>query len=82
MLRADWLDLLTHPLHTMLPLTVDMSGLVGHFLYNQILQEVFMNTADEREIKRKLKVIHHAEQSGNAAKTCRYFGVSRSTFYR
>lgn len=41
-----------------------------------------MNTADEREIKRKLKVLHHAEQSGNTAKTCRYFGVSRSTFYR
>lgn len=41
-----------------------------------------MNTADEREIKRKLKVLLHAEQSGNTAKTCRYFGVSRSTFYR
>lgn len=41
-----------------------------------------MNTADEREIKRKLKVLHHAEQSGNASKTCRYFGVSRSIFYR
>jgi len=41
-----------------------------------------MNTADEREIKHKLKVLHHAEQSGNTAKTCRYFGVSRSTFYR
>ena len=41
-----------------------------------------MNTADEREIKRKLKVLHHAERSGNTAKTCRYFGVSRSTFYR
>lgn len=41
-----------------------------------------MNTADEREIKRKLKVLRHAEHSGNTAKTCRYFGVSRSTFYR
>ncbi len=41
-----------------------------------------MSTSDEREIKRKLKVLHHAEQSGNAAKTCRYFGMSRSTFYR
>ena len=41
-----------------------------------------MNTADEREIKRKLKVLRHTEQSGNTAKTCRYFGVSRSTFYR
>ena len=41
-----------------------------------------MNTADEREIKRKLKVLRHAEQSGNTTKTCRYFRVSRSTFYR
>lgn len=41
-----------------------------------------MNTADEREIKRKLKALLHAEQSGNTAKTCWYFGVSRSTFYR
>ena len=41
-----------------------------------------MSTADEREIRRKLKVLRHAEQSGNTAKTCRYFGVSRSTFYR
>ena len=41
-----------------------------------------MSTADEREIRRKLKVLRHAEQCGNTAKTCRYFGVSRSTFYR
>jgi len=41
-----------------------------------------MSTADEREIRRKLKVLRHAKQSGNTAKTCRYFGVSRSTFYR
>ena len=53
-----------------------MSGLVGHFLKNLILQEVAMSTAVERETKRKLKVLHHAEQSGNAAKTCRYFGAS------
>lgn len=41
-----------------------------------------MSTADEREIRRKLKILRHAEQNGNTAKTCRYFGVSRSTFYR
>lgn len=39
-----------------------------------------MSTADEREVRRKLKVLRHAEQSGNTAKTCRYFGVSRSTY--
>ena len=41
-----------------------------------------MSTADEREIRRKLKVLRHAGHSGNTAKICRYFGVSRSTFYR
>ena len=29
-----------------------------------------MSIEVEQEIKRKLKVLHHAEQSGNAAKTC------------
>ena len=32
-------------------------------------------TKDERDIQRKLKVLHHAEKSGHMAKTCRYFGV-------
>jgi transposase InsO family protein len=27
-------------------------------------------------------VFEHAEQSGNISKTCRYFGISRDTFYR
>ena len=39
-------------------------------------------TKDERDIQRKLKVLHHAEKSGHMAKTCRYFGVGRSSFYR
>ena len=37
---------------------------------------------DEKEIKRKLRVIRHAQQSGNVSKTCRYFGVGRASFYR
>jgi len=41
-----------------------------------------MSRADQREINHKLKALHYAEQSGNAAKTFRYFGLSRSTFYR
>ena len=32
-------------------------------------------THDEKEIKRKLRILKHAEYSGNIAKTCRYFGV-------
>jgi len=38
-------------------------------------------TTDEREIRRKLRVLEHAQDSGNIAKTCRYFGIPRSLFY-
>ena len=37
---------------------------------------------EKREIARKLRVLGHAEETGQVAKTCRYFGVSRSSFYR
>jgi len=36
----------------------------------------------QREVQRRLRVIKHAENLGNVRKTCRYFGLSRSTFYR
>ena len=38
--------------------------------------------AEERELRRKRRVLEHAVESGNVAKTCRYFGVPRSSFYR
>ncbi len=38
-------------------------------------------TTDEKEIRRKLRVLEHAQDSGNIAKTCRYFGLPRSLFY-
>ena len=28
-----------------------------------------------------MRVLKHAENTGNVAKTCRYFGISRQTFY-
>ena len=42
---------------------------------------------DEREQRRKinhrLNVLRHAEEvTGNVAMTCRYFGISRPTFYK
>lgn len=40
-----------------------------------------MNNQD-RIIQRKLKVLWHAERTGNVAKTCRYFGIGRASFYR
>jgi transposase len=39
-------------------------------------------TKDQREIQRKLRILRHAEETGHVAKTCRYFGISRSSFYR
>ena len=29
---------------------------------------------DPREIRRKLRILEHAEASGDVSKTCRYFG--------
>ena len=39
-------------------------------------------TKEDRDIQRKLKVLRHAEKIGDVARTCRYFGVGRSSFYR
>ena len=38
-------------------------------------------TADEREIRRKRRILDHAVETDNVAKTCRYFGIPRSLFY-
>ncbi len=37
---------------------------------------------DQREVHRKLRILQHAEEIGSVVKTCRYFGISRSGFYR
>lgn len=37
---------------------------------------------DQREIQRKLRILRHAEDIGSIVKTCRYFGIGRSSFYR
>lgn len=39
-------------------------------------------TSDQREIRRKLRILKHAEASGDVSKTCRYFGIGRASFYR
>lgn len=37
----------------------------------------------KRQVKLRLKIIKHAEEeTGNISKTCRYFGISRKTFYK
>lgn len=37
-------------------------------------------TNEERDIKRKLRVLQHAEKIGNTRESCRYFGIGRSSF--
>ena len=37
---------------------------------------------DQREIRRKLRILEHAEATGKVSKTCRYFGIGRASFYR
>lgn len=37
---------------------------------------------EDRDIQRKLRVLEHAERLGSVVKTCRYYGIARSTFYR
>jgi len=37
---------------------------------------------DQREIQRKLRILHYADKIGHVAKTCRYFGIGRTSFYR
>lgn len=41
-----------------------------------------MRTKAQREIAHKLRFFAHAKQSENVSFTCRYFEISRDTFYR
>ena len=37
---------------------------------------------DQRDIRRKLRLLEYAHKIGDVSKACRYFGVGRATFYR
>lgn len=39
-------------------------------------------TKDQRQIQRKLRILRYAEEISHVAKTCRYFGIGRISFYR
>ncbi len=41
-----------------------------------------MHIKEERKIRRKLKIFQHAKEINNVSKSCRYWGISRDTFYR
>lgn len=40
-----------------------------------------MTAQSRRGIRKKLKIQEHAEKIGNVRKTCRYYGISRTSFY-
>ncbi len=35
----------------------------------------------DREIRRKMRILEYAEETGNIRKPCRHFGIPRSLFY-
>ena len=37
---------------------------------------------DKQEIARKLKILRHAEATGEVNRTCRYVGIGRASIYR
>jgi transposase len=39
-------------------------------------------TNDQREIRRKLRILEHGDASGDVSRMCRYFGIGRASFYR
>ena len=39
-------------------------------------------TNDQREIRRKLRLLEHADAVRDISKTCRYYGIGRASFYR
>ncbi len=41
-----------------------------------------MTAIEQRDISRRLKVLNHAEETGHVSRTCRYFSISRETFYQ
>jgi len=41
-----------------------------------------MSIKEQSDIRRKLKVLNHAKETGNISKTCRHFGISREAFYQ
>ena len=37
---------------------------------------------EQRFGQKRLRVLEHSQKAGNVHKTCRYFGIARSSFYR
>jgi transposase-like protein len=40
-----------------------------------------MGNTEQHIIEHKIKILNHAKETKNVSKTCRYFGISRESFY-
>ncbi|MDB6367482.1 helix-turn-helix domain-containing protein [Photorhabdus bodei] len=40
-----------------------------------------MNKKEKQEVRKKLKMLLHAQEGNNVSKTCRYWGIFWDTFY-
>ena len=38
--------------------------------------------AEQRLVQKRSRLLEHAKKTGNVRRTCRYFGIARSSFYR
>ncbi len=64
-----------------------MKGIIGTSTYMfSLFPKKFSNKLKNiklpREVKVRLKWIEHYKKTQNVSKTCRYFGISRTTFYK
>jgi len=41
-----------------------------------------MSPKEQADIRRKLRILSHGKDNSNVSKTCRYFGISRETYYK
>lgn len=41
-----------------------------------------MSPKEQADIRRKLRILNYGKESSNVSKTCRYFGISRETYYK
>ena len=49
---------------------------------SEFIRELVRRGTISRAAARRLQWFDHYSRSGNARKTCRYFGISAQTFYR
>lgn len=39
-------------------------------------------TKAQRDINREIRILNYTQEIGNISKACRYFGISRETYYQ